>query len=98
MLPCTSSWARDHGSAINRDYIHFVYTCICSGTLWEYTILLKYTPTGGGGAFQQMSGHVIDLNVSFKEAKSLVCSFLVMLIFEMSSAMVTPRHFAAETS
>ena len=50
-----------------RDCFQFVYICICSGTVWEYTTFEAY--------IQEISGHVIDLNVSFKETKNLVCSF-----------------------
>ena len=42
----------------------------------------------------------MDLDISFKEAKSLVCLFVVILIclvHERSSAMVTPKYFAAGT-
>ena len=39
-------------------------------------------------------------DISFKEAKSLVCLFVVIsicLVHERSSAMVTPKYFAVET-
>ena len=40
----------------------------------------------------------MDPDISFKEAKSLVCLFVVIsicLVDERSSAMVTPKYFAA---